>query len=424
MIHEFDPWFNYRATEYLAAHGYKKFFTWFDYRSWYPLGRPVGTTVYPGMQMSSVFIWRFLNEVVGYEMSLNDVCVYVPVWFGVSATLLLGLMTYEFSRSANAAVGGMLVMAVIPAHLMRSVGGGYDNESVAMTAMCLVFYLWCRSLRTKESWPIGALAGLAYVNMVAAWGGYVFVVNMVGLHAFFLVLVGRFDDRLHRAYSLFYVVGTLGAIQVPVVGLTPLRSLEQIAPLLVFGGMQLLAVTEFLVAKQRAANEAAFTKADAWKARLTCYGVAVAAGCVVLGGLFSVGYFGPLSSRVRGLFVKHTRTGNPLVDSVAEHQPASASAYWHYLHYTSYGAPVGLAAVLVTGAFDAKCFIFIYAMAAYFFANKMVRLIIFLGPVASSLTGVFLGATRGKKFNVASTWVCSKRLTRGKHGTLRFRPER
>ena len=34
------------------------------------------------------------------------------------------------------------------------------------------------------------------------------------------------------------------------------------------------------------------------------------------------GYFGPLSARVRGLFVQHTRTGNPLVDSVAEHQPA------------------------------------------------------------------------------------------------------
>ena len=33
--------------------------------------------------------------------------------------------------------------------------------------------------------------------------------------------------------------------------------------------------------------------------------------------LLPTGYFGPLSSRVRGLFVKHTRTGNPLVDSVA-----------------------------------------------------------------------------------------------------------
>ena len=30
----------------------------------------------------------------------------------------------------------------------------------------------------------------------------------------------------HRAYSLFFIVGTLGAIQIPVVGMQPLRSLE------------------------------------------------------------------------------------------------------------------------------------------------------------------------------------------------------
>ena len=61
-------------------------------------------------------------------------------------------------------------MAIIPAHIMRSVGGGYDNESLAVTAMCLTFFVWCRALRTPKSWWIGALAGLAYVYMVAAWG--------------------------------------------------------------------------------------------------------------------------------------------------------------------------------------------------------------------------------------------------------------
>ena len=54
VIHEFDPWFNFRATQYLADNGWSKFFKWFDYMSWYPLGRPVGTTIYPGMQISSV----------------------------------------------------------------------------------------------------------------------------------------------------------------------------------------------------------------------------------------------------------------------------------------------------------------------------------------------------------------------------------
>merc|ERR1719310_1070915 len=61
VIHEFDPWFNYRAAEYLAEHGRSKFFKWYDYESWYPLGRPVGTTIYPGMQISAVGIWEAMK---------------------------------------------------------------------------------------------------------------------------------------------------------------------------------------------------------------------------------------------------------------------------------------------------------------------------------------------------------------------------
>ena len=44
VIHEYDPYFNYRATSYLVRHGAYEFFNWFDHRSWYPLGRIVGQT--------------------------------------------------------------------------------------------------------------------------------------------------------------------------------------------------------------------------------------------------------------------------------------------------------------------------------------------------------------------------------------------
>ena len=33
VIHEFDPYFNYRAAEHLAAHGVREFFRWFDHAS-------------------------------------------------------------------------------------------------------------------------------------------------------------------------------------------------------------------------------------------------------------------------------------------------------------------------------------------------------------------------------------------------------
>ncbi|CAG2173631.1 unnamed protein product, partial [Oppiella nova] len=45
IIHEFDPWFNYRSTHYMVEHGYYNFLNWFDERAWYPLGRIVGGTV-------------------------------------------------------------------------------------------------------------------------------------------------------------------------------------------------------------------------------------------------------------------------------------------------------------------------------------------------------------------------------------------
>jgi dolichyl-diphosphooligosaccharide--protein glycosyltransferase len=147
-------------------------------------------------------------------MSLNDVCVFVPAWFGVSATVFLALLTYECTFSTSAAVAAAGVMAVIPAHIMRSVGGGYDNESVAMTAMLMTFYFWCRSLRDDNSWKYGAAAGLAYIYMVSSWGGYIFVVNMVGFHAMGLVALGRFSSKLHKSYTLFYLIGTAGATRV------------------------------------------------------------------------------------------------------------------------------------------------------------------------------------------------------------------
>ncbi len=38
IIHEFDPWFNYRSTAYMVKHGFYDFLNWFDERAWYPLG--------------------------------------------------------------------------------------------------------------------------------------------------------------------------------------------------------------------------------------------------------------------------------------------------------------------------------------------------------------------------------------------------
>jgi len=114
--------------------------------------------------------------------------------------------------------------------------------------------------------------------------------------------------------------------------------MEQLAPLGVFLGFQLLEFVEI----QRRNNKLSI--AQTFLLRVKVFAPFLVFLAAVVAYLLSVGYFGPLTARVRGLFVKHTRTGNPLVDSVAEHQPASESAYKQNLHETLYAlVPYGFA---------------------------------------------------------------------------------
>ena len=129
--------------------------------------------------------------------------------------------------------------------------------------------------------------------MVAVWGGYVFVINLIGVHAALLVLLGRFGTKLHRAYSVFYVVGTTLAIQVPVVGWTPLKSLEQLGPAGVFVGFQLLAFCDYQKKKKN------LTTLQTWKLRIIVGLIALlvaAAIAFVLDHYF--GYFGMFQCRI------------------------------------------------------------------------------------------------------------------------------
>lgn len=58
VIHEFDPYFNYRVTQFLTKEGFYNLWNWFDDRTWYPLGRVIGGTVYPVTKSIRLFVLR------------------------------------------------------------------------------------------------------------------------------------------------------------------------------------------------------------------------------------------------------------------------------------------------------------------------------------------------------------------------------
>jgi dolichyl-diphosphooligosaccharide--protein glycosyltransferase len=330
------------------------------------------------MMITSSWIYHTLNA-FGFDVSVNDVCVFIPAGFAVLAITFTYLLTYETTFSHNAAIIATGIMAILPAHLMRSVAGGYDNESVAMTLIISTFYFWNRSLRDEQSWWIGAIAGVSYTCMAATWGAYTYVLNLIALHAFVLILLGRFSRKFHLAYSLFFVVGTAGALQFPIVGWQPFDSMEQVSALLVFFLVQLVALLEYIRIEKQL-NE------KQYRALLINFGVVITVlGLVALQVAYMYGYLLPVTARIRGLFVEHTRTGNPLVDSVAEHQSTPSDVYVQYFNFIALAAPIGfgLSFLFLFPRTDSTSFFWLYFLTSGYFSQKMIRLVLLLAPSAT-----------------------------------------
>lgn len=115
-------------------------------------------------------------------------------------------------------------------------------------------------------------------------------------------------------------------------------------------------------------------------------------GLAITIAMLPTGYFGPLSSRIRGLFVKHTKTGNPLVDSVAEHQATADAMYHAYFHALCWAAPLAIPSLFYKPS-GAKFFMLVFSLTAMYFSSKMVRLVLILSPAASVLGGITVAGT-------------------------------
>lgn len=95
VIHEFDPYFNYRATKYLVDEGLYEFSNWFDYESWYPLGRAVGQTLFPGLMCTAAAL-HWLAHACCFPLHIRDICVFLaPFFSGLTA-----LATYAVVKAA------------------------------------------------------------------------------------------------------------------------------------------------------------------------------------------------------------------------------------------------------------------------------------------------------------------------------------
>ncbi|KZV82146.1 STT3 subunit of Oligosaccharyl transferase, partial [Exidia glandulosa HHB12029] len=369
IIHEFDPWFNYRATRVLASKGFYEFWNWFDPTAWYPLGRVVGGTIYPGLMATSGVIYYFL-QAINLPVDIRNICVLLAPGFSALTAWATYMFTVEM-KDPSAGLLAAIFIGVAPGYISRSVAGSYDNEAIAIFLLMFTFYAWIKALKEGSAF-FGTIAAVFYFYMVAAWGGYAFITNMIPLHALVLMLMGRFSNRLYVAYSSWYAIGTLASMQVPFVGFQPVRTSEHMAALGVFGLLQLVAFADLVRSHVPSKQFQSLLRTSVVVVGLAGFGAIV--------GLTFAGWIAPWTGRFYSLWdTGYAKKYIPIIASVSEHQPTAWPSFFMDLHILMFLFPAGVL-YCFRELRDEHVFVIIYAAVGSYFAGVMVRLMLTLTP--------------------------------------------
>jgi dolichyl-diphosphooligosaccharide--protein glycosyltransferase len=379
LIHEFDPHFNWRCTQYIYEHGVYEFMGWFDNISWYPQGRPVGETSYPGLMITSVLLKRLLDK-LHVIVDLSDICIYM----GPSSSVLSVLLAFIFGHLVDGSLLGVIwagLTSFAPGMISRSVGGAYDYECLALFVIVLCFYTFARALKTGSIlWATAA--GFVYGYLSLVWGGYVFVSNCIPLFTAALVAIGQYSWRLHIAYSFWAVFGTILNSSIPFISEKVLTKPEHFALLGVFVVLQLWGL--FTAIRRQLSGPSYSTVVVSSIMFLPLLLICIAV-------VISTGLLGGFSGRLLQMFdPSYASKKIPIIASVAEHQPTAWPKYFLECGFFVLLFPVGCY-VIVTASPpvmpEVEFLLMIYGLSTLYFASIMVRLVLVFTPACVFVAG-------------------------------------
>ena len=354
---------------------------------------------------------HYVLDSLNIPTNIRDVCVFLaPLFSGLTAIATYLLTTELWSQGAGLFAAGFI--CIVPGYISRSVAGSYDNEGIAIFALMFTYYLWIKAVKSGSIYW-AAWTALSYFYMVSAWGGYVFIINLIPLHVFVLILMNRFSHRIYVAYNTFFIIGLICSMQIPFVGFQPVKTSEHMASAGVFALLQAIALLKYL---QNYLTKSEFKTFFFFAA--TC-----AAGLVFLTvvGLTMAGVIAPWSGRFYSLWdTGYAKIHIPIIGkihtyyiywensfmdvtffsflftaSVSEHQPTTWFSFFFDLHILACVFPVGLW-YCIKQVNDERVFIILYAVSAVYFAGVMVRLMLTLTPCVCVLAAI------GKLINAVS----------------------
>ncbi|KAH0570429.1 Dolichyl-diphosphooligosaccharide--protein glycosyltransferase [Spironucleus salmonicida] len=392
VIHEFDPYFQYKTAIYLNDYGNEEFSDWMDDRTWYPLSRVILPTMYPGLQYTATFFVKVCQYVLHLPITILQACSYMGPVMSVIGTLFsfdFGLMIDD-SDDSKFLTGllSALLFSIIPGFIQRSVAGSYDNESNSITAMVAGFDLWLRACGCADKKQINTsintispiLAAIAFFYMGFSWGGFAFILCLVPLHVFVCFLSGSLTKQIKAAFMIWMPVGyTLMNLVWREYGFVFKQSiaLPGIGVFFLLAGLELLEnINKLLTPTSQIA--------------LKKYIILLFSSLIVLA--LPVFYKVGLLSKITGRFLSfisptHAKSHNPLVASVSEHQPTIWSNFYFNTWFLPVVLPIGFYFGLLVKPSTGSVFMIIYLTTTTWFSAVMSRMILLASPAAAACGG-------------------------------------
>jgi len=389
-LSEFDPYFQYRMTKDMVDNGFLHWTGWRDEMSWWPWGRNVVITQFPGVAFTAATFYTVLNALgvpmVPSSPSANPLASdpiynFVVIFPVIMATLTV-LAIYFFGKDLGGKEVGLFAaffLALNASHIGRTSLGFFDDETVGIFGMILFSLFFLRSVDKERStrasivYAIGAALSLGY--LFASWGAARYPVGLSLLFVLSLLVLRRYSSRLLMSYGVTMGLALLIASGVPKLGgLIFLREGTNIA---VYGVFLLLCVFEINSRMKTPRVKRLFIAAI------------VVAGIAAFSFLYVGGYIAGLEQRYVSILDPFLRFASPAVASVQEHRPASWGSIYYDLGIGILFVPVGFY-FAASNPTNRNVYLILFGLTSIYFASAMVRLMLILAPALCLLWALAL----------------------------------
>ena len=206
VLNEYDPYFHYRATQYIVDNGIIAFHEWNDEYSWHPYGRDVSAGSQLMLYLSAASIYYVLGE----SISLLDVTILVPVIFGPLSALVLFALVRRIAGTTSGLIAALLMSFSIPL-LTRGMIGWFKSEPVGIFYGLFAVYLFISGIKSqnrKVAIPKIIGSGILLTFSVSAWGGSSFFILLLAMFIVTLPFV-RKDHTFLLKYTPLFLIACL-----------------------------------------------------------------------------------------------------------------------------------------------------------------------------------------------------------------------